>query len=624
MECTCAKWIELLDENESNDRVGFEEAYYSLCAKIRELLNPTLSLRTQPMSPSTSGASNRSENQFSVRLPKLNLPTFSVIHSNASISDVQKLQYLKSSLIGDTSSVISALKISAANYQIAWDALKERYDNRRMIVHTHIKAILDLSSLTKGDSTELRRIADGAIRHVQALKALKCPTAHWDDLLVYILTTKFDARTLQKWQSSLIVLETTNKINLASKNTNKHSQTNTKRQSTCAATIKSKCNYCKGEHPIYFCKEFLARPIKQRTVEVRNRKFCVNCLRSPMHPLDKCTSIGCKICNVKHNTLLHTSTSSSEDHSGTSDNTKESSKQNSTTTVTTHSSNNQGKDHIMLSTAVVNVIASDGTSHPCRALLDSGSQASFISKQLAVTLGLQLHPINVTISGVNNTTSNATMATKVTLQSRLNSYCRAIDCIVTERITEKLPMTTSRLGDYNIPRNLKLPHFNLSSKVDILIGAEIFWELLCVGQIVDTQNHSTLQKTRLGWILAGRRSGTVTPAENVQLEQVRSREKLPIKEELIGNFGNTRDIALQRLQGTERRFIRDPNLRDQYVHFMDEYLKLGHMKEVSTPPLEDAAHLLTFLIMTSLRAPNNHPRFVSFSMLQVRATQDYH
>ncbi|XP_018396273.1 PREDICTED: uncharacterized protein LOC108774620 [Cyphomyrmex costatus] len=606
--------IELLDENEGNDRIGFEEA----SAGATDTTDIT----------AMSGAFNRSENHCSVRLPKLNLPKFSgkydewfpfydsfnsIIHSNASISDIQKLQHLKSTLTGDASGVISALEISAANYQIAWDILKERYDNRRMIVHTHIKAILDLPSLTKEDSTELRRIADGAIRHVQALKALKCtetPTfKQFNDFI----------------SQHCLVLEITNKVSLASKDTNKNSQTNAKRQSTCAATVKSKCNYCKGEHPMYYCKEFLALPIKQRTVEVRNRKLCVNCLRSPMHSLDKCTSRGCKICKIKHNTLLHTSTSSAKDHSGTSG-TGESSIQNSTTAVTTHSSNIQGKDHIMLSTAVVNVIASDGTSHSCRALLDSGSQASFISRQLAATLGLPLRPLNVTISGVNSTSSNATMATKDE------------DCIVTERITEKLPLTTSRRGDYNIPRNLKLadPHFNVSSKVDILIGAEIFWELLCIGQIEATHSHPTLQKTRLGWILAGRRSITAAPAENVrafttvisnaqlhdqltrfwqiehlgnqvvnnkddayceehfeanvgQNEQGRYIVKLPIKEELIGNLGSTRDIALRRLQGTEGRFIRDPNLRDQYVNFMDEYLKLGHMKEVSVSPLEDTA-----------------------------------
>ncbi|XP_018394544.1 PREDICTED: uncharacterized protein LOC108773282 [Cyphomyrmex costatus] len=611
--------IELLDENEGNDRIGFEEA---------------------------------------VRLPKLNHPTFSgkydewfpfydsfnsITHSNASISDVQKLQYLKSTLTGDASGVISALEISAANYQIAWDILKERYDNRRMIVHTHIKAILDLPSLTKEDSTELRRILrTGQSDMYKLSRQLNVPRRTG--------TICTETPTFKQFNDFIsqhcLVLETTNKISLASKDTNKNSQTNAKRQSTCAATVKSKCNCCKGEHPMYYCKEFLALPIKQRAVEVRNRKLCVNCLRSPMHSLDKCTSRGCKICNVKHNTLLHTSTSSAEDHSGTSG-TGESSIQNSTTAVTTHSSNIQGKDHIMLSTAVVNVVASDGISHSCRALLDSGSQASFISRQLAATLGLQLRPLNVTVSGVNSTSSRRP---------------RTIDCIVTERINEKLPLTTSRRGDYNIPRNLKLadPHFNVSSKVDILIGAEIFWDITAAPAenvrvfttvISNAQLHDQLtrfwQIEHLGNQFVNNKDDAYCEEHfeaNVgQNEQGRYIVKLPIKEELIGNLGSTRDIALRRLQGTERRFIRDPNLRDQYVHFMDEYLKLvafstgktgatlhgasaapvfpvenaiGHMKEVSVSPLEDTA-LSTCLIMASSRALNSHPRFVSFSTLQM-------
>ena len=134
---------------------------------------------------------------------------------------------------------------------------------------------------------------------------------------------------------------------------------------------------------MYFCKEFLAMPIKQRMVEVRNRKLYINCLRSPAHSLDKCPSRGCKICNAKHNTLLHTSASSEDP-----DNTKESKAEGSTTTVITHSSTNHGKNHIMLST-VVNAIAYDGTPRPCRVLLDFCSQANFISKAFARTLGLQ-------------------------------------------------------------------------------------------------------------------------------------------------------------------------------------------------------------------------------------------
>jgi len=36
-----------------------------------------------------------------------------------------------------------------------------------------------------------------------------------------------------------------------------------------------------------------------------------------------------------------------------------------------------------------------------------------------------------------------------------------------------------------------------------LIGSEVFWDLLCVGQIRLTPTQSILQKTKLGWILVG-------------------------------------------------------------------------------------------------------------------------
>ncbi|EZA59724.1 hypothetical protein X777_16372, partial [Ooceraea biroi] len=109
-----------------------------------------------------------------------------------------KFQYLRTSLVGDATNVIHSLEITEANYEIAWNLLKQRYDNKRVIVNTHIKAIMDLPSMSKENPDELRQIADGAARHIHALEALKRPTSHWDDLLVYILSSKLDSVTLRK------------------------------------------------------------------------------------------------------------------------------------------------------------------------------------------------------------------------------------------------------------------------------------------------------------------------------------------------------------------------------------------------------------------------------------------
>lgn len=122
--------LELHDDSEADQRIVFEEAFYSTAARIRELLAPSFTSRTAAPMQSSFNAHEASESNSHVRLPKLNLPTFSgrfdewcpfydsfqaIIHSNSSINDIHKLQYLKASLKGDAWNVISALEISALN-----------------------------------------------------------------------------------------------------------------------------------------------------------------------------------------------------------------------------------------------------------------------------------------------------------------------------------------------------------------------------------------------------------------------------------------------------------------------------------------------------------------------------
>jgi len=286
--------LEMLEDAEADDRPTFEEAFYSLSAKIRGLLSSYSPTRGVASPRSITRSHESPESSTNVRLPKLDLPSFSgkydewfpfsdifnsVIHSNASLSNAQRFQYLRASLTGDAKNIVNSLEISNTNYDVAWTLLKERYDNQRVIVQNHIKAIMDLPSMVKENYAELRQIADGAARHLHALQALKRPVDHWDDLLIHVLGSKLDARTLREWQSSLTgtqlpslkqffdfithqcqMLEATDKASaLHVKNTNTRSQPNPKRQSSCAATVKAKCNYCQGEHSIYYCKSFPRR-----------------------------------------------------------------------------------------------------------------------------------------------------------------------------------------------------------------------------------------------------------------------------------------------------------------------------------------------------------------------------
>jgi len=84
-----------------------------------------------------------------------------------------------------------------------------------------------------------------------------------------------------------------------------------------------------------------------------------------------------------------------------------------------------------------------------------------------------------------------------------------------------------------------------------------------------------------------------------QNSQGRYRVKLPIKEQMLNNIGDSRESALKRLRGIERHFKRDPTLKIQYVAFLDEYLSLRHMRRMEPPIAEETISFIFPTIASS-------------------------
>ncbi|XP_011707972.1 PREDICTED: uncharacterized protein LOC105462820 [Wasmannia auropunctata] len=576
--CDVQTQVEMIDEEEVRDRIAFEDAFYALCAKFRQLLQPVNSYASAQTSSSTQGTNTDTGSTSHVRLPKLNLPTFSgkydewlsfhdtfmtVIHSNKSLGNVQKFQYLRASLTDKAADIIKSLEISDNNYDLAWNLLKERYDNKQVIVQTHVKAILDLPAMTKENANDLRQIADGVSIHIRALTTLECHADKWDALLIYILNSKLDSITSREWHTSLKgtklptlkefieflthrsqVLEESVKRNsmLSGRpDSRAQAQLGTRRQALHATAERGKCNYCGGSHLIYFCKNFLALSIEQRIAEMRGRKICLNCLRASNHTAAKCSSDGCRTCNSKHNTLLHIPRDRGE--AGGADDSLPASTGSSATSggqvaIVTHSAIRHKDADILLSTALIYVLDIDGSRRTCRVLLDSGSQANFISSKCLRSLRLKTRSTNISISGIDS---------------------------------------GKKRELFRLPSGIELadPGFNIASDIDMLIGAELFWQLLCVGQIRATAEHPTLQKTRLGWVLAGRadagisQSGSRLRALHVSVNNLQLHEQ-------VNRFWQIEELAESSNSYT----------KDEQTY---EYLTLGHMRRVPAHAVEGEA-----------------------------------
>ncbi|XP_067207878.1 uncharacterized protein [Linepithema humile] len=133
-----------------------------------------------------------------------------------------------------------------------------------------------------------------------------------------------------------------------------------------------------------------------------------------------------------------------------------------------------------------------------------------------------------------------------------------------------------------IPKNLKLadPNFNVPANIDMLIGAELFWTLICVGQIRPSRTQPTLQKTLLGWIVSGPTTNTLSESQRSTTNFLAVTEQL---NQTLCRFWEIEHLETfpkgsPEEQICERLFM-DTTRRNNEGRF--EYLQLGHMREIT-------------------------------------------
>ncbi|XP_050500830.1 uncharacterized protein LOC126880811 [Diabrotica virgifera virgifera] len=270
-----------------------------------------------------------------IRLPPIRLPSFNsdylrwleykntyeaLIHNNKTLSDIQK--YLKSSLTDEAISIIQDLDFSPQNYMYAWETLCNRYNNKRMLVDNHIKALFNIQNLAKESASGIRTLIDTVKKHLYALKSLELPTEHWDAIIIHIISLKLDKVTSREWElikgdnnmprldelfeflkKRADFLETLDLNQQVSQNKSDNRNKNLSRSLVVNNAGKS-CNFCKQDHMIYNCEKFLKLSINDRWAQIKKLKLCSNCLCIG-HFNSKCQRFGCKICKRKHSSLLH-------------------------------------------------------------------------------------------------------------------------------------------------------------------------------------------------------------------------------------------------------------------------------------------------------------------------------
>lgn len=118
----------------------------------------------------------------------------SLIASNDALPNVQKLHYLRSALTGEAAKVINSLEITNDNYAVAWNLLKQRFENKRLIVQYLIQMLFDIPAITRESYADLRQLVDNISQYTQSLTKLGQPVENWSTMIIHIILSKIGSR----------------------------------------------------------------------------------------------------------------------------------------------------------------------------------------------------------------------------------------------------------------------------------------------------------------------------------------------------------------------------------------------------------------------------------------------
>ena len=141
-------------------------------------------------------------------------------------------------------------------------------------------------------------------------------------------------------------------------------------------------------------------------------------------------------------------------------------------------------NHVLLATAIVKVKSKYNQYVPCCVLLDSASQLSFISEKCVQHLRLPRTQTPVAIQGINNVNTATHHSVSIHLRSRHTDWHTTLNCAVLSNITGTTPSYQLDTISWKLPKDIRLAdeHFDQPGGIDILLGADVFFEILRSGR----------------------------------------------------------------------------------------------------------------------------------------------
>ena len=405
---------------------------------------------------------------------------------------------------------------------------------------------------------------------------------------------------------------------------------------------KHRCLSCKGDHFLDQCPKFREKNIEDREKLIRELKLCSNCLKKGHIVKDCKRDKMCRVkeCTIKHSYWLHrfvnNKTTVLQDVSRNPE--------QHTLTVVTNEEKSNGEARRWLSLRTIPVILCNGQRKiEVNALLDDASTISYISTKVKNELGLVGRTNNFPVSVIGGK-DQILDATEVfmTLRDVKETLSRNFRALALDNVVGDMKVIEwcKRKNDWHHLKNINFPVAIRRQVVDVLIGADYLEMHQALEEKRGKINEPIARLTPLGWTCVGG-PAVGSPYRN-QTNFVRTffansdssldilikkfweveeltedPESLTTKEkdilktsinEITQKNGRyevsipwkskrpeltfNREMALSRLKGLEKRFVKDGNLKNDYCKVIEDYKRKEYIKRVNPMDEEKSQWLL--------------------------------
>ncbi|XP_075151482.1 uncharacterized protein LOC142225579 [Haematobia irritans] len=669
-------------------KAKYRSTYASYCrcsARLREILLDQSPPNASPVPQSTTSHHiHVPEAPNGFKLPPCEIPTFTgdfsawptfrdifkaVCLNNPRLSSVEKLFHLNQRTRGEAHDIVSKFPLTNDNFEIAWNNLSARYENQRVLVNIQLKNLFGLPPITSESGTALKKLQRDMNTCISLLKQYNIQVDTWDPIFTFICSNRLPDSTLTLWEQTLSdktvipkwaelddfltnrhkTLESVSEIRKQESNSTTkskslmgkpHNRANSSNVKSFQTKVSEpKCFLCPKEaHVIRLCPKFLKFDPNQRFTEIKSKNLCINCFSSS-HTVKDCKSkYSCRVCHKKHNSLLH-KPQSGQSNTGLNSDSNTCPHPSTSTVLQSTTASGSGiinacfstsSRGVLLGTALVRIKHNDLT-YTARALVDSGSEGTFISQRLFNLLKLPFKHTNAKISGLNHTISASVQKEcSFLLCSNTDDTIEIFaSALVVPHLSGNLPSSTFDIGTLSALPNIPLadPKFFESSKIDILLGGDILPSIILPGLKLQICGSLMAQETVFGWVLTGpipNPSTNFSPTilsyfceisldkeisrfwevedlprkkftsssdqfcESLYVHTTRRNEEgryivsLPFKEAYPKDIdiAQSRRIAMAQYFRNEARLIRTPAFKDEYDNVLTEYISLKHMSKV--------------------------------------------